>query len=327
MGTREIQLDVFAVSVLIWFGVASAVYAAFPAFPQAMRFNPKAAPKSAQQQASMVLIPGRTYTIGAPSGDPRAALDALPAHPIKIAPFRIDRTEVTNEQFAEYLNALPVSPVGTALGGDLDPENIPEDHQYLLLQYLEPRPPYPIIQLDDEEARIGMRDGLFVANPGFENHPVAETTWAGAVTYCAWRGARLPTEVEWEAAARGKEGRVYPWGEAPPTMELAVIHRESGDTLPVGSAPRGATPKGLLDMAGSLQEWTSTLYRPYPYRANDGREDLTQPGERVTRGGDYVFEVAPDKLTTWHRTGYSRRVSSGHRQIGFRCAAKVSDPA
>ncbi|MFB3077095.1 MAG: formylglycine-generating enzyme family protein, partial [Lysobacterales bacterium] len=237
------------------------------------------------------------------------------------------RTEVTNDQFAEFLNALPVSPIGTALGGDLDPENIPEDHQYLLLQYLEPRPPYPIIQLDDEEARIGMRNGLFVANPGFENHPVAETTWAGAVTYCAWRGARLPTEVEWEAAARGKDGRIYPWGEAPPTTELAVTHRESGDTLPVGSTPRGATPKGLLDMAGSLQEWTSTLYQPYPYRSDDGREDLTQPGERVTRGGDYVFEVAPDKLTTWHRTGYSRRVSSGHRQIGFRCAANVSDTA
>ncbi len=327
MVTREIQLNALAVFVVIWFGIASAVHAEFPAFPQAMRFNPKAAPKSAQHQASMILIPGGTYKIGAPSGDPRAAPDAFPAHRIKIAPFRIDRTEVTNEQFAEFLNALPVSPIGTALGGELDPENIPEDHQYLLLQYLDPRPPYPIIQLDDEEARIGVRDGLFVANPGFENHPVAETTWAGAVAYCAWRGARLPTEVEWEAAARGMDGRIYPWGEAPPTTELAVIHRQSGDTLPVGSTPRGATPEGLLDMAGSLQEWTSTLYRPYPYSSDDGREDLTQPGERVTRGGDYVFEVAPDKLTTWHRTGYSRRVSSGHRQIGFRCAAKESDPA
>ncbi len=275
----------------------------------------------------MVPIPGGTYTIGAPANDPRAARDALPAHQVRINSFRIDRTEVTNGQFAEFLNALPVTPIGTALGGDLDPENIPEDYHYLFLQYIEPRPPYPIIQLDDEEARIGMRDGLFVANPGFDNHPVAETTWAGAVSYCAWRGARLPTEIEWEAAARGKEGRIYPWGDAPPSTELAVIHRESGDTLPVGSAPGGATPEGLLDMAGSLQEWTSTLYRPYPYRSDDGREDLNHPGERVTRGGDYVFEVAPDKLTTWHRTGYSRRVSSGHRQIGFRCAADAKDSA
>ncbi len=190
MGTREIQLYVLTVFGIMWLSTVSVVHAEFPAFPRAMRFNPKAAPKSAQQQASMVLIPGGTYTIGAPSGDPRAAPDALPAHRIKIAPFRIDRTEVTNEQLAEFLNELPVSPIGTALGGDLDPENIPEDHQYLFLQYLEPRPPYPIVQLDDEEARIGVRDGLFLANPGFENHPVAETTWAGAVTYRAWRGGK-----------------------------------------------------------------------------------------------------------------------------------------
>ena len=77
-------------------------------------------------------------------------------------------------------------------------------------------------------------------------------------------------------------------------------------------------------MAGSLQEWTSTLYRPYPYQADDGREDPSNPGERVTLGGDYVFAVAPGKLTAWHRTGFSRQVNTGHRQIGFRCAASDS---
>ena len=87
------------------------------------------------------------------------------------------------------------------------------------------------------------------------------------------------------------------------------------------SRPRGATPEGLLDLAGSLLEWTSTLDRPYPYRADDGREDLTKPGERIVRGGNYVFDDAPERLTTWNRTVSWRNPATGRRQIGFRCAA------
>jgi formylglycine-generating enzyme required for sulfatase activity len=292
-----------------------------PRFPQPAPLDPSTAPASALQQQKMVRIPGGSYPIGSPTRHPLANRAAMPAHRVELRPFKIDRSEVTNAQFAEFLNALPVKPMGTAVGGKVSRANIPVAGATLFLEFSSRPSPYTIIDLDDEEALIGVRDGRFAPNPGYENHPVTEVTWAGAMAYCRWRGARLPTEVEWEAAARGSEGRTFPWGEAMPTTDLAVINRESGDILPVGSRPRGATPEGLLDMAGSLLEWTSTLDRPYPYRADDGREDPTRPGERIVRGGNYVFDDTPERLTTWNRTVAWRNPATGHRQIGFRCAA------
>jgi iron(II)-dependent oxidoreductase len=292
-----------------------------PRFPQAAPFSPAIAPASARAQASMVRIPGGTYIIGSPAQRPLANRAAMPQHRVSIKPFRIDRTEVTNEQFAEFLNALPVKPTGTALGGTLRLDNIAPPDRAMFLEFSSRPSPYTLIDLDDEDARIGARDGRFVPNPGHGDHPVTETTWAGALAYCRWRGARLPTEVEWEAAARGVEGRAFPWGDAMPTPELAVIGLPSGTTVPVGSRPRGATPEGLLDMAGSLLEWTSTLDRPYPYRADDGREDSSLSGERVVRGGNYIFDDTPDKLVSWNRTVAFRNPATGHRQIGLRCAA------
>jgi iron(II)-dependent oxidoreductase len=292
-----------------------------PKFPAAAAFTPQTAPASARQQQAMVRIPAGTYTIGSPAQHPLADRLAMPEHKVTIRSFRIDRTEVTNAQFAEFMNALPVKPTGTALGGKVGAANIPAEHRAMLLEFNSRPAAYTMIDLDDAEALIGVRDGRFAPNPGFENHPVTETTWAGALAYCNWRGARLPTEVEWEAAARGLQGRTFPWGEAVPTTELAVINRPSGDIIAVGSRPKGATPEGLLDMAGSLLEWTSSLLRPYPYRADDGRENLAVGGERAVRGGNYVFDDAPERLTSWNRTVSWRSPATGHRQIGVRCAA------
>jgi iron(II)-dependent oxidoreductase len=156
-----------------------------------------------------------------------------------------------------------------------------------------------------------------VPQPGFERHPVREVTWEGARRYCAWRGARLPTEAEWEAAARGREGRMAPWGDSPATADRVSMNRLHE---PVGSYPKGATPEGVHDLIGSLAEWTSTLYRPYPYSATDGREDAAASGERVTRGGDYSWDNHPDRLNATFRTGSSRNPTAGHHHIGFRCA-------
>lgn len=292
-----------------------------PRIPQAAPFSPATAPASARQQGTMVLIPGGTFVIGSPAAHPLANRAAMPEHRVAVKAFRIDRTEVTNAQFAEFLNALPLKPAGTALGGKVGPDNIAPADRALFLEFSSRPSPYTLIDLDDEDARIGVRDGRFAANPGHEDHPATETTWAGALAYCRWRGARLPTEAEWEAAARGAQGRPFPWGDAMPTAELAVIGLPSGTTVPVGSRARGATPEGLLDMAGSLLEWTSSLDRPYPYRADDGREDLALPGERIVRGGNYIFDDTPDKLVAWNRTVAFRNPATGHRQIGVRCAA------
>jgi formylglycine-generating enzyme required for sulfatase activity len=266
-----------------------------------------------------VRIAAGEYTLGSDRG-PR---DARPAHRVRLAAFEIDRFEVTNAQFAEYLNSLPVRVLRDAAAGAATAADLSGAAAYRLFEGPERAERDALYALDDEQARVMLRGGRFVAASGFENHPAAEVTWDGAVAFCAWRGARLPTEAEWEAAARGPEARRYPWGSAPPDGTRAVIDRASGDTLPVGSRPAGATPQGVHDLAGSLQEWTSSLYRPYPYRAGDGREDPRHRGERVTRGGDYVFDDDADELTTWYRTGYSRAPGRGHRHIGFRCALSV----
>jgi iron(II)-dependent oxidoreductase len=291
-----------------------------PRFPAAATFDAQRAPESALQRSRMIGISGGRYTIGSPAQHALANKAAMPEHRVDVMPFKIDRTETTNAQFAEYLNALPVKPLGQAPGGKLTAENFAQAQQAYFLEFSSKPSPYTLIDMDDEDARIGVRGGRFVPNAGYENHPATEVTWAGALAYCTWRGARLPTEVEWEAAARGLEARPFPWGSQMPNAELAVIGLPSGTTVAVGSRPAGATPSGIHDLAGSLLEWTSSLDRPYPYRDNDGREDLRTPGERIVRGGNYIFDDTPDKLVSWNRTVAFRNPATGHRQIGFRCA-------
>lgn len=142
------------------------------------------------------------------------------------------------------------------------------------------------------------------------NVPVVNITWDMARAYCQWLSTqtnvhyRLPTEAEWECAARGTDGRQFPWGD---TFDLShAITRESGLALPaVGSYPSGSSPWGLLDMAGTVWEWTLSLDLLYPYVHNDGRNDESALGRRVIRGGCYVnphgyarcacrFRMAPD---------------------------------
>lgn len=287
----------------------------------------QSAPHGAAQSPSitatpMVQIPGGSYSLGSEHGRP----DERPVHAVTLAPFRIDRNEVTNAQFVAFLEALLANRVydlqlaGDAAPGTVDGRVVRGADTALLMEDTRAPTRRTLVALNDDDSRIGVKGGRLYVARGFEQHPVNEVTWEGARQYCAWRGARLPTEAEWEAAARGRQGRKYPWGEAAPTAERSVFGRRSGETEAVGTRPGGATPEGMHDLAGNVAEWTSSLYLPYPYRADDGREDVNRPGERVTRGGDHVFDSDPERIRAAFRAGFSRAPLVGHRHIGFRCA-------
>jgi toxoflavin biosynthesis protein ToxD len=135
--------------------------------------------------------------------------------------------------------------------------------------------------------------------PGTEEYPVVQSSWHDARAFCTWLGEaagksfRLPTEAEWEKAARGTDGRLYPWGDRRPTHALCNHDMLVGAPTPVDHYPKNVSPYGVCDLAGNVGEWTSSLYRPYPYHAADGREDPGADGLRIVRGGAFG-------LTAWN---------------------------
>lgn len=121
--------------------------------------------------------------------------------------------------------------------------------------------------------------------PQLRNWPVTNVSWAQATAYAKWRGGRLPTEAEWEKACRGTHALLYPWGDELLTETLANFSYNEEVVTDVGNCEAEQSPYGLLDMAGNVQEWTSSQYRDYPYRADDGREEPTVTRTRTLRGG------------------------------------------
>lgn len=156
------------------------------------------------------------------------------------------------------------------------------------------------------------------SDPAYTDYPVFSVSWFQAVTYAMWLGGRLPTEAEWEYAARGPDQWMYPWG-LEFEGEKVVYGRNSGNRLaPVGSRPAGASWVGALDLSGNIFEWTSSLFWPYPYNKNDGREnDDDTSSLRVLRGGDYGYYNESRLSTVYRLEGRPSTASSGR---GFRIA-------
>ena len=235
----------------------------------------------------LVRVPAGEFLMGSdPAKDPVAFDDEKPQHRLHLPEYYIGKNTVTVSQFAAFAQAQSYQTEAERDGWGRIYTGI-EWKKENGASWSHPRGPKSDV----------VRKG---------DHPVTQVTWRDAQAFCLWvskasgRAIRLPSEAEWEKAARGVDGRVYPWGNQAPDAELCNFNNNVGDTTPVGHYLKGASPYGVLDMAGNVLEWTLSLWGKdavnpqfrYPYKSTDGREDL-QAGvdiKRVTRGGSYDFD-------------------------------------
>jgi serine/threonine-protein kinase len=228
----------------------------------------------------MVYVPEGDFIMGSPedSGD----ADEHPLHPVNLAAYWIDLTEVTNAMYAKCV----------LTGACRSPSN---DSSYWRASYY--------------------------GDPKYTDYPVIYVSWYAASAYCQWVGARLPSEAEWEKAARGTDGFTYPWGNTEPTQERLQSNydNQTSDTGAVGSYPAGASPFGALDMAGNVWEWTNDRYSKTYYSQSPSRDPQgpVSGSDRVIRGGSFIDGGGPGiRSASRDKLGPDRLGNT----IGFRCS-------
>jgi formylglycine-generating enzyme required for sulfatase activity len=226
--------------------------------------------------------------------DARRAPDEVPVHDVTMHAFWMDQLEVTNAMYALCVDAGVCEP----------PQSVESQRRF---DYYE--------------------------NPEFRDYPVVSVTWGQAMTYCTWADRRLPTEAEWERAARGDDLRTFPWGEDKPDWRFANFNYIVKDTSRVGSYPLGASPFGVLDMAGNVAEWTNDFY-DFDYYASTELINPLGPAassslNRVVRGGslgDAEINIRVSKRSSVRGSnldavpGSEFYLGAFSPRIGFRCA-------
>lgn len=181
--------------------------------------------------------------------------------------------------------------------------------------------PFWIDQMEVSQGQFKRFEGKALKSSKFvgEDRPVEQISWFEAHNFCVLRGARLPTEAEWEYTARGPESLIYPWGNMFVADNVVYATKFNQQIAKVGSRPQGTSWVGALDMSGNVWEWVSSLYKSYPYKADDGREADTGTRvavRRVVRGGSWYNHSENVRATSRYR--YAPSYTS--ITYGFRCA-------
>lgn len=251
-----------------------------------------------------VRVPAGAFRMGA-AGPGFVYDNERPSHRVEVEAFAIDRTPVTNAQFMGFVDS----------GGYATPE-FWTDEGWAWREAEGFEMPHSWIP----GRRIRVR-GLFEDREMDPSEPVWGVSWYEADAYARWAGRRLPTEAEWEYAARGADGRTFVWGDREPRLDAGNFADPLGGPSPVGAYPAGASPFGLLDMSGNVWEWTSSPFDGYPgFRADPYPEysELWFDGDhRVARGGSWA--TSHPILRTTFRNFFRRPFRIGF--IGFRLAS------